>query len=110
MPSSCSKGCIAASEGHTGAEDDIRKRRALSAANDRLTTLRLLFELFMTGVADGDDIPTVLLQGFEHGDKRAMKLRIMLLNLFRDQGALYLHLQYDSINHLHKIGRTRRER
>ena len=73
MPSSCSKGCIAASEGHTGAEDDIRKRRTLSAANDRLTTLRLLFECLMTDVADGDGISLVLLQGFEHGDQRAME-------------------------------------
>ena len=41
---------------------------------------------------------------------RTVKRWIVLLNLLRHQGAFYLHLQGNRIHHLHKIGRTRRER
>ncbi|ADD75174.1 Hypothetical Protein PANA_0007 [Pantoea ananatis LMG 20103] len=107
MPLSCSNGCIMASEGHTCTQDDIRKRRTLSAANDRLTTLCLLFELFVTDVVDTNGISLVLLQCVEHGDQFAVELRIMLLNFFRDKGAFHLHLMRYRFNHLHKSWRTR---
>ena len=59
IPFSCSKGCIRASESYAGAQDHVRVRRTLPAADHRPAVPGLCFKRLMADIAHADGITGV---------------------------------------------------